>query len=86
MYDAELGERKVELSAAAPTGQSGMKSGKELFDVKCLTVSSYVRLVNDEVPTAICTVSGSAAAPPCASQSSFASHTSHTTNTVSSLS
>jgi hypothetical protein len=39
MYDAELGERNVERSAAAPTGQSGMKSGKELFDVKCLTVS-----------------------------------------------
>ncbi|GHJ84322.1 hypothetical protein NliqN6_0724 [Naganishia liquefaciens] len=38
MYDAELEDRVTERSAVAPTGtQSGMKSGKELFDVKCLT-------------------------------------------------
>lgn len=40
MYDAKLGERNDERRGTAPTGtQSGMKSGKELFDVKCLTVS-----------------------------------------------
>lgn len=40
MYDAELGERNVERSGTVTTGtQSGMRSGKELFDVKCLTVS-----------------------------------------------
>lgn len=44
MYDAELGEGESEASGIVPTGtQSGMKSGKELFDVKCLTVSCLGR-------------------------------------------
>lgn len=84
MYDAEIGEQSVERSAA-PTGQSGMKSGKELFDVKCLTVSPEIGVVYDEAQPVTCSVSGSAATPPCASQSSLPSHAPDTANTVSSL-
>jgi hypothetical protein len=86
MYDAELEDRVTERSAVAPTGtQSGMKSGKELFDVKCLTVSHRGITAVYSATTAACAVSGPITTPSCASQSSLAPYASHSTNTVSPL-